>query len=197
MKATFTEDLLGTAPLNPNIYSDYILNSGISPTVPVTDTLDELETVPNGDKGKTGFHRLEDGTPCIYDYVLKGFFKDACAMQARVGESQSKQLKAYKKVIDGLVFVWPRRISICNAGEIGVLERPLRAMTAQGERVALAHSERINAGASITFEVEVLDDKTVPESLLREWLNYGKYRGLGQWRNGSYGRMTYTMKRIE
>ena len=178
LKLTFTEDLLGTAPLDPHIYSNYILDANGD---------DELDTIRE-DKGKTGFHRLEDGTPILYDYVLRGFMKDACGMLNRVANSESKKLKAYKRVIDGLVFVFPRRIPIDVIGEITVLERSLRAQTAQGERVALAHSEKIAAGSQITFTLDVLDDKTVTRELIEEWFGYGKFRGLGQWRNGSYGR---------
>ncbi len=192
---TFTEPVLGTAPMNKQIYTDYILQASVKAhNNGYNDTGDEVATVPDGDKGVTGFHRLEDGTPMIYDYVLKGFAKDACAMMARQGGSLSKQIRAYKKVIDGLFFVFPRRIPICNYGQIGTLERPLRAMTAQGERVALAKSEMIQAGAVLNFTIEVLDDATVTSELIEEWFDYGRYRGLGQWRNGSYGRFEYEMR---
>lgn len=184
VKVTFTEPLLGTAPLDKQIYSNYILDS--------QEHEDEVDTVRD-EKGRTGFHR-SDGQPVIYDYMLKGFFKDACSMLARTEGSHSKKLKAYKKIIDGLVFVFPRRVPLRLAGDITILERPLRAQTAQGERVALAASEMAPEGTSIEFTIDVLEDGTVTEALLREWLNYGRYRGLGQWRNGSYGRMVYQME---
>jgi len=50
------------------------------------------------------------------------------------------------------------------------------------------------AGTAMAFTVQVLGG--VSESLLREWLDYGALRGLGQWRNASYGRFTYTLKEI-
>lgn len=183
---TFVEPMLGTAPQDKEIYSNYILDN--------LSHEDEVETVRD-EKGRTGFHKLSDGTPIVYDYMLKGFFKDACSMLARVDGSLSKKLKAYRKIIDGLVFVFPRRIPLQLAGPLTILERPLRAQTAQGERVALAASEMAAEGTTISFTIDVLEDGTVTEELLREWLNYAKYRGLGQWRNGSYGRATYTMER--
>ena len=186
---TFTEPLLGTAPLDKEIYSTYIAekrveNGSAFPT-------DELDTIQE-DKGKTGFHRV-NGQPILYDYMIKGFFKDTCGMLSRVEGTQSNKLKAYKKIIDGLVFIHPRQLPIQVVGDITTLERPLRAQTAQGERVALAHSEMIAAGSALTFTVNVLSDKVLSLALLQEWFDYGQYRGLGQWRNGSYGRFTYTL----
>jgi hypothetical protein len=129
----------------------------------------------------------------LYSYVIKGFLKDACGMMSRVEDSLSKKVRAYKKVIDGLVFVEPRMIPFVLSGPVGELQRPLRAQTAQGERVALAFSETIPAGSSITFELIVLDDKSVPQELLEEWYGYGSLRGLGQWRSASWGTVTYTL----
>lgn len=186
---TFTTDILGTVPMNKEIYVDYIASKEGAPQ----HAVEEADTIPFEDKGKTGFHRLEDGTPFLYDYVIKGFFKDACGMLWRVGDSLSKKVKAYKKIIDGLVFIDERQIPFNLSGPIGELQRPLRAQTAQGERVALAFSELIPAGSSITFTLNILDDASVPEELIREWLDYAALRGFGQWRNGSYGRASYEM----
>ena len=109
-------------------------------------------------------------------------------MLSRVKTSESSKLKAYKKIIDGLVFVNPRAIPIDFDGDVGICQRPLRAQTAQGERVALAISEEIHAGATIEFDVNLLDG--AHEKALREWLEYGALRGLGQWRNSGRGRFT-------
>lgn len=180
---TFTEPLLGTAPLNKELYTDYVASKATG------EVLDEIETVPEIlEKATTGFHRNENDQPVIYDYVIKGFFKDAAGMLRRVAGTKSKGLANYKKVIDGLIFVYPRMIPIINSGEITILERPLRAQTAQGERIALSRSEMIQAGAEILFTVMILDDNLEP--LIHEWFDYGNLRGLGQWRNASYGRMT-------
>lgn len=187
LRITFTEPLLGTVPKNPEVYSTYIASLA-------ENTGDELETVPENveEKGWTGFHEVE-GEPVLYNYVLKGFFKDACGMLRRVKETEtrSKKLSAYKKVIDGLVFVTPRRIPVAMSGPMSVLERSLRASTAQGDRVALVRSDSIPAGSSLECEITVLGE--VSEELLREWLDYGAFRGLGQWRNGGYGSFEYEL----
>ena len=100
---------------------------------------------------------------------------------------KSKGLKAFKKEIDGLVFVSPRQIPLVmpEGGEIGDLQRPLRASTAQGERIALAHSETVPAGTVQEFDVMVLKDDLVP--YVEEWLAYGALHGTGQWRNSGMG----------
>ena len=55
----------------------------------------------------------------------------------------------------------------------------------QGERVALASSECIGAGSSIEFDI-VTSWKDYGE-VIEEWLDYGVYNGLGQWRNAGKG----------
>jgi len=151
------------------------------------------------DKGMTVFPRNENGEPILYDYQIKGFFKDSCGMLSRIGGktetgkkkavNESGKLTAYKKVIDGLIFVQPRMIPIWVNGEIGECQRPLRAQTAQGERVSLANSEEIPAGSTCEFEVLCMDDSH--EKAVREWLDYGILRGIGQWRNSGKGRFSY------
>lgn len=59
----------------------------------------------------TCFSRTEDGVPFCWDYQIKGFFKDACSSCARARYRSSK-LTAFKKVIDGTVFVEQRKIPV-------------------------------------------------------------------------------------
>lgn len=124
--------------------------------------------------------------------TCKGFFKDACSALSRVADTRSSKLKAYKKVIDGLIFPQPRKIlfELPKDDTIGNCQRPLRAQTAQGERIALANSETVPAGTSITFEINMLDEKS-HRPLVVEWLNYGALKGFGQWRNSGKGRFTW------
>lgn len=189
IKITFIEPLLGTVSKDPEVYAAYIASKAALTDEELAEELETVEKVE--EKGWTGFHQV-DGKPILYNYVIKGFFKDACGMLRRVRGTQSAKLRAYKKVIDGLIFVSPRRIPInLNGHEMGILERPLRASTAQGERIALARSDTCPPGTMIEFEIEVLGG--LSEETLREWLNYGKLRGLGQWRNAGYGSFTYEM----
>lgn len=130
-----------------------------------------------------------------------------------IAQKQNDQLKAVNKqllaenndlkpdaahgpVYDaGLIFVQPRMIPIHVNGEITDCQRPLRAQTAQGERVSLANSEEIPAGSSCEFDVTLLDDSH--EKVVREWLDYGILRGIGQWRNSGKGRFTYTAYEVK
>jgi len=191
---TFTEQVLGTVPKSGEVYERYIQSRAND--LSDEQAGEELETIEEiEEKGWTGFHTL-GGQPILYDYVLKGFFKDACGMLRRASDTKSSKLSAYKKVIDGLVFIEPRRITLelpAN-GEMSVLERPLRANTAQGERVTLARSDVCPEGTRMSFQVTVLGQ--VKEPLLREWLDYGALRGLGQWRNAGWGRFGYEMEKL-
>lgn len=59
---------------------------------------------------------------------------------------------------------------------------------------ALAASEAIPAGAWVEFTITSLADKNKKvdwEDIIQEWLDYGKWSGIGQWRNSGKGRFTY------
>lgn len=188
VKLTFTEALLGTSPANEEIYRDFIGSK--APDAPsVEDEVAALGVDAVAEKEMTVFPRLDDGTPFLYDYQIKGFFKDTCGGLRRVTGTKSSKIKAYKKEIDKLVFIEERRIPILFDGEIGIRERPLRAQTMQGERISLAMSEEIPAGAAIEFSVFMYDDGY--EDAVREWLDYGRRSGIGQWRNSGKGRFTW------
>ena len=102
--------------------------------------------------------------------------------------SESKKIKAFKKIIDGNIFVEERKIPLQGFGRIGECPRPLRASTAQGERIALAHSETVPAETYIVFTITCTEhDKYDLMAAVREWLDYGKRRGLLQWRNSGKG----------
>lgn len=185
VKLTFVEEVLGSLPNNPDIYRDFVASKSEN-----AETI-EQEVAAMGvseyvERERTVFVRDGQGRPCVYDYHIKGFFKDACGSLRRVKGSRSSKLTAYKKVIDGLIFPEERLIPFEFEGHVGHCERPLRAQTAQGDRVALASSETVPKGATMSFTLDLLDPKLEP--LVREWLAYGSLRGLGQWRNASKGR---------
>ena len=199
VKATLAQEMLGTLPSDPNIHEDFIASK--APDAPTRE--EEIMMIGAHEmvmKDKTIFPRNKKGEVCIYDYLIKGFFKEACAMLSRIAEkdpvtgkkstpNESSKLKAFKKIIDGHVFIYPRYIKLNFDGEIGNYQRPLRAQTAQGERVALANSETVPEGTTLTFEIRILNDAL--EKAVIEWLDYGEYKGLGQWRNAGMGKFTY------
>jgi len=187
VKLEFLAEVLGTSPNNEDIYRDFIGSKAPDATT-VEEEVAAMGADAVADKGMTVFARDEDGKPCLYDYHIKGHFKDACSMLKKATGSLSKDIKAHKKMIDGLIFVNPRLIplEIPEGKEMGVCQRPLRAQTPQGERVALAMSESVPAGTTCEFEITCLTDEDV--KYVREWLDYGAWRGIGQWRNSGCGR---------
>lgn len=187
--ATFTEGLLGTKPNDEEIHATYVAKKreeGVA-----QDELDAetkaLAEVERLEKGTTIFHRNEKGQPIIYDYVIKGFLKDAIKALRRDPKSSCAELKNYKGVIDGSVFVKPRQIvlNLPKGASIGTCQRPLRAETAQGPRVALAQSEEAPAGTTIEFEVLTLAPGI--DKALAECWEYAQLRFLGAWRNSGKG----------
>lgn len=188
VKLTFTESILGTCPANEDIYREYI-GSKAPDALSIEDEIEALGETMVAEKAMTIFPRNKDGVPFVYDYQIKGFFKDTCGGLRKVKGTASEKIKAYKKEIDKLIFPEPREIPLENVGMIGECQRPLRAATPQGERVSLAISEEIPAGATITFSIGMFCDDH--EAAVREWLDYGRFSGLGQWRNSGKGRFTW------
>ena len=188
VRLTFTEPLLGTSPANKDIYREFIGSKA-----PDASTVDEEVEALGADavveKGMTVFPRLEDGTPFLYDYQIKGFFKDTCGGLRKVDKTVSSKIKAFKKEIDKLIFPEPRCIPIRFAGSISECQRPLRTSGPTGERTALAISEEIPAGATCEFTVVCLCDDH--EKAVVEWLDYGRFSGIGQWRNSGKGRFRW------
>lgn len=177
VRVTFTEELLGTANSDPKIHEDFIASK--APDAPSkAEEIEALGVDEVVEKAMTIFPRDEEGNPIVWDYQIKGFFKDTCSALRKVSGTRSSKIKAYKKEIDGLIFPEPRKIKIHFDGELGNCQRPLRAQTMQGERVALANSETIPAGAYIEFSITCLSDDHI--EVVKEWLDYGKYKGLGQ-----------------
>lgn len=184
VKITFKEDLLGTANADKDIHEEYIASK--APDAP--SKKEEVEALGVEEvvlKEMTIFPKDENGNPFLWDYQVKGFFKSAAQAGSYVGGDN--KLTAYKKRIDLCVFIKERRIPlIIPAGlSMGNCQRPLRAQTMKGERVALANSETCPAGTKAEFTVVILDDSLLP--YVKQWLDYGQYNGFGAWRNSSKG----------
>lgn len=198
IKLTFVEPVLGTGNSNPDIHSEFIASKA-----PDAKSREEEVAALGVDaveeKTTTIFMRDSEGRPLLWNYQLKGFFKEACGMLQRMkGEkcaAESLKLKAYKKVIDGTIEPFgddglSRKIPLIlpEGGKVTSLQRPLRGQTAQGERIALASSEMVPEGTTATFWLFCPD---MYAKAVIEWLNYGRLHGMNQWRNAGYGRFTY------
>lgn len=192
VRITFTEPLLGTRPADPEIHTRFVASKAPDHKTMEQEVAD-LGAHEVEERGKTVFPRLEDGTPYIYDYQIKGFLKEAGKALRKVTGTKSSKLKAYRQEIDNLIFVGPRRIPLWMPIDLDLTatdnQRPLRASTPQGERVALAHSEEAPAGTYIECTFSCMVDSDI--ALVKEWLDYGAWKGMGQWRNASYGRFEW------
>lgn len=188
VKLTFTEAILGTSPSNSEIYRDFI-GSKAPDADTVEDEVAALGVEEVIEKQMTVFPRTAEGVPFLYDYQIKGFFKDTCGGLRKVKGTVSSTIKAYKKEIDKLIFIDERVIPFENVAAIGHCQRPLRAATPQGERISLSMSEEIPAGATVTFTIVCLHDDHM--KFVEECLDYGKYSGIGQWRNSGKGRFSW------
>ena len=189
IRIELTEEMLGMSPCDAEIYDTFIASN--APDAPSREEeIEQFGVQAVREKGKTIYPRMEDGTPFFWDYQIKGFFKDTVGMLRRVPGTACSKVKAYKKEIDGLLFIKERRVAIDCAGEIGNCQRPLRSDGPNGSIVALASSETIPAGSTITFTIIIMRDDM--RAWVEECLDYGALRGLGQWRNSGKGRFTWS-----
>jgi len=195
---TFTEPLLGTITGNKEIFEDFFESKNPKD---IETKNEEINALPDIEKASTAFARDIDGKPMLWDYQIKGFFKEACrAMidtETITKEELSKiRLSSYlhKKTIDQQIFVMPRRIklNLPNGDEkLPFCERPLRGETRRGERIALARSEEAPSGTKIEVEIIALNDKLM--NYIKRWLDYGALLGMGQWRNSGKGRFSWEL----
>lgn len=197
IRMTFVEELLGSNCSDKDVYFEHIAKNSKD----AEKIKEELEALPAEDlmeKKVTVFSRNSDRIPILWDYQIKGFFKEALGVQldlmAEEGKPEVKfgKTKVSKwtlgRVVDKFIFVAPRQIPLlCGLGPNCV--RPLRAMTAQGPRVALAESETVSAGTSVELEIILLIPALT--ELIVKCLDYGALSGLGQWRNNGKGRFKW------
>ena len=185
VRLTFLEEVLGTANANPDVHSEFIASK--APDAPSrTEEIEAIGVDAEIEKARTVFPKDDEGNPFLWDYQIRGFFKSAAQAGSYIGGS--KKLPAYKKKIDLLIFVKERRIPLImpEGSQMGDCQRPLRAQTMQGERVALANSETVPAGTVCEFTIIAMEDSLM-DKYVRDWLDFGRFNGIGQWRNASKG----------
>lgn len=183
----FCRGILGMTPGKKDIHEKYIASKAPDAKLMNEEIAERgLNEVINEEKNV--FPRTEEGIPFIYDYQWKGYFKEKCAFISRmkIPGTKSPTIKAYKKLIDGGVYVQDRRNIINGPVLDETCQRTLRANTPQGERISLANSEEIPYGSTTEMTVETMTKSE--EDLVREWLSFGIYHGTGQWRSSGKGR---------
>lgn len=242
----FTEKAFGTSPSNKELYDDYIASKAKTEK-DRAEELDEIEINEKIDKhliryNRGTFIKLDNdvyydhirmdsnrviadhsnptavsNVPFLYDYQIRGFFKDSCGLLARADktfngeENPSASLKAYKKCIDGGIFVFPRRIAIITPdtyveddgitvsnsfnddGTLKVTQRPMRKVGATGEFSTIISSETIPKNSFMKFTIGYTN-KEYREKII-SWLNYGRIHGMSAWRNAGHG--TFIWREID
>lgn len=213
---TFTEQVLGGSPLSEDIYAEWIASKAPD-GAPIEQELESIAraheaATSNGDNddemvlalpattATTGFHRLPDGQPCLMDWHIKGMLKELGKRARRVDGSRLAKIPAYKQVIQDLVYAEQRQIPLLRPeGEpipespqkLEVYSRPLRAETPQGPRTAIASSETLPAGTRVVFTLRIYKSKKFGIADVMELLDFLPIGGgIGQWRNGGFGRCT-------
>ena len=199
VRVEFTTEVLGSTPKDQEVYTAYIAGKAALTDEQLKAELAAVDVVE--EKGWTGFLRIgkDKETPALSAHVLKGFMKSACGMARLVKGTQSAKIRAYKKIIDGAVWVVPQFVPLhLPAGaHMSVNERPLRASTPQGERIALARSDSLPPGTWFECDISILGG-LIPEKTLLEWFWLGlKFEGIGQWRgSGNKGRFMFSLAHI-
>lgn len=199
VKVTFLEESLGLSPASKDIYRKFIASKA-EDAESVEEEVSRIGVDGVMESTMTIFPKDENNHPFIWDYQIRGFFKDSCSLLARVSadkdekgkkiaKNESSKLTAFKKVVDGNIFVFPRQIPIKLSGPMDRCERSLRANTPQGERNSLACSETVPAGSTFEFTVLIMNPNLQPA--VEEWLDYGFLHGFSQWRNSGKGSFTY------
>lgn len=226
VKLTFTEPQLGTAPSDPEMYSKYIATKKFKETKKHPKTTpaeleaidaeekalvtEELATLPPDEgRGLTVFRR-DNGGLMLPDYMIRGFLKEAASAMGIDKDTYGLHSK-----IDKWVFITNQnrtpirwlplmRDGVQLTKPDGQFERTLRAQTMQGPRVTFACSEIVNPPADLDFCIYVLPlgaegkkgKYAITEEVLRSWLSYGAFCGLGCFRTGSYGRFMHEMEAL-
>lgn len=195
VRITFTESVLGTRPADPEVHSHFVASKAPNHK----SMAEEIEA--NGveeieERGKTIFSRMEDETPCLWDYQIRGFIKETLGILYGIPGTKTASDKSNyrrKKKVDNYIFVYPRQIPLWMPIDKDLSEtdcqRPLRASTPMGERTALAHSEEAPANTYFECTIECMIDQDM--DYVRECLDYGTRKGLGQWRNSGHGTFTW------
>lgn len=187
----FIQPILGTSPADPEIYRNYLGGHEID-----ADTLEEeIEKIGTDealDNRMTVFMK-EDGTPLLKMHQIKGFLCSAAKALRRNSNSKIAGVTSYVQKIKDGVYIFNDEgdlyFPIIFDGDIAVTQRPCRTENAHGDpQVFLNASEEIPKGATCQFNLQLLcsEDQLCAEDIF-ELFDYGKYRGLLQWRNGGYG----------
>jgi hypothetical protein len=195
LRITLTTPLLGTIPKDPEIYEAWVRTQQAEKAAKEGIELPEGEG-PMGDEGGfeergwTTFYGDDQGRPVLKAYQFRGFLKEAAnVIKDAVG------VKNLRHHVENTVRIEPRDIVLADKID-GDIQRPLRAMTAQGPRVSLVRSDYVGEGRSYELQMGILKGSKVTEEVIRAILDYGSFKGLLQWRTAGFGSFTYELTQV-
>ena len=108
VRCTFTEEVLGTASADPELHARFVASKAPD-ALSLAEEVEALGVEEVVEKGMTVFPKDKDGNPFLFDYQIKGFFKNA---GKAFGYVKDLKLTSYKSKIDNLVFVEERMIPL-------------------------------------------------------------------------------------
>lgn len=146
----------------------------------------------------------------LWDFQLMGYLKSVAQTLAVKIPGQRVEAVSALTQIQRLVWVFgadsedpmERRLYLTRDGEFltepepELMDRPLRAMTAQGERVSIAISEQLHPPCQCRARIVLLRGCKLKTEQLEEVLAYGMFQGLGQWRSGGWGRFQASLEQV-
>lgn len=190
IRIIFIEELLGATPSDKEIYSSFIGKNASD-----DDLADEISKIgPEGviENGTTRF-LMVDNKPALSNHTWLGFFKEKIGLIKLDDKSTaSGKMSNYKKRIDvGVGFSTKYSILVPPKGQtVGICQRPLRAQTMSGERIALASSITVPPRTRTRFTLHMMSSEYIAP--IKEALHLGRYTGTGQWRgSGKKGRFLW------
>jgi len=191
--------MLATSPGDKKIYEEFIASKAETPEKAKAE-LDGLTVEEAIEHASTVFFRGPNGEIRTSSHLVKGNIKENIRNLIDLGDCPLSQWQV-KRVVNSFVQMPDEFITYNVAGEVTTLQRPLRAETLRGDRVALARSEQIGSASTCEFSIIVLEPENLPlakkdkgsdhlplSAYVQQALRYGEFNGLGCWRSAGFGR---------
>ena len=142
--------------------------------------------------GWATFPRNDDGL--YYEgRCVRGHLKD-CAMQVR--SFIKPEIKALKAKVANKVYVMTDIIPLGVKEIAGTETRYVQVMTMQGPRSTIKYVDYLEKPL-LVFELKVLNDGVITQSILEAIFDYGSIHGLGQERSQGWGRYEFKITQLQ
>lgn len=189
-KVIFTRDLLATAPNKADIWENFVTQNDEVNAETLQEQIARTSATEVAERGMTVFARdPETGKPQVMGYTIKGFLKESAKALGLVNGTKASKIAAMKlhSMIDGNIAILEEFCDLYLPENTGVdkNERPLKAETMKGPRVALTSSEQVSRGT--WFEVTIECDSYELVEIVQEAFDRGQHHGTGQWRSAGNG----------